>query len=154
VCTRCYACVNVCPTGVLRVGWPRSGRALLGWFQPELDAEAGACEEFCQACTRVCPTGAIRSLSEAEKRGRQIGVAQVRREACLAWTDGETCMVCQEFCPYHAIETDASAEGIPRPVVNPEQCRGCGYCQKECPSVRLGKAIHVHGLSEQRVLAG
>jgi ferredoxin-type protein NapF len=152
VCTRCYACVNACPSGVLRVGWPRGGRDLAAWFQPELDADAGACEEFCRACTQVCPSGAIRPLSEESKRRRQLGVARVTRSACLAWADGEYCMVCQEFCPYHAIESVPDARGVPRPVVNPSVCRGCGFCQHACPAVRAGKAVRVEGLAQQREL--
>jgi ferredoxin len=148
-CSRCYACVNVCPTQVIRVPMP-GARTLGRFFHPELDHEKSYCEEYCNKCSQVCPAGAIRPLSMEQKRHRQIGVAQVRREACLAWADGEYCMVCQEFCPYHAIETDLDvANDIPRPVVRPEICRGCGFCQNQCPAVRLGTAIIVHGVEEQ-----
>jgi len=151
VCSRCYACVGACPTGVIRVGWP-ADRAPGQFFQPELDAERGFCEEFCSRCTQVCPTGALEPLSVDEKRARQIGTAVVVRSACLAWADGEYCMVCQEYCPYDAIESSEDARGIPRPLVDEELCRGCGLCQHECPAVREGKAIFVHGVERQRQL--
>lgn len=133
------------------------------FFQQELDYErfegqaskvytlpCGYCDEFCTMCTGTCPTGAIKKLGEDEKHSRQIGVAQVHRDACLAWTDKEHCMVCQEYCPYLAIGEDVSPDGIPRPVVDPEICRGCGFCQNQCPAIRDGVAIVVSGVEEQR----
>ena len=149
LCSRCYACVNVCPTKVIGVHFP-DDRAVYTWFQPQLMPERGYCEEFCNRCTQVCPTGALKPWSIEEKRGRQIGVARVRRTACLGWADGQHCMVCQEFCPYHAIDTDESKQGIPRPVVRPDVCRGCGVCQNECPAIRDGVAIVVRGQRQQK----
>ncbi|MBP7276266.1 MAG: 4Fe-4S dicluster domain-containing protein, partial [Kiritimatiellae bacterium] len=125
---------------------------LISWFQPEMQPDFGACEEFCNDCARVCPTGAIRNLGVEEKRQLQIGVAKVTRDDCLAWTEGEHCMVCQEFCPYGAIDTRTSRAGIPRPVVNEKKCRGCGFCQNACPAIRNGKAILVHGVDAQRII--
>lgn len=151
LCHRCYACVNACPTGILRAGF-HPERPLSGWFQPEMNPEFGACEEFCSLCSQVCPTGAIMKLSEQTKRHRQIGVAEVLRDACLAWHDGEYCMVCDEYCPYGAIDTSFSKEGIARPIVNAERCRGCGFCQHYCPARRAGKAIVVRGIASQRTL--
>jgi len=156
-CTRCYACVNACPMDILRVP-PPLGRAPGQWFQPEvafLDSREapgrGYCLETCTACSHVCPTGALTPLHLREKRQRRIGTAEVIRPACLAWADNKYCMVCQEHCPYGAIRSDESEDYIPRPVVDPERCRGCGICQSTCPARRAGKAILVRGLSEQTV---
>ncbi len=148
LCSRCYACVNVCPTRVIKVKMPL-GKRLGQFFHPELDTERTYCEEHCNQCSQVCPAGAIRPLTLDQKRSRQIGRANVIKKACLAWEDGEHCMVCQEFCPYFAIEASESPAGIPRPVVKPEVCRGCGACQSECPAVRMGKAIIVEGIEKQ-----
>lgn len=148
LCSRCGACIEACPTGILRLQW-NPDAPLSQWFQPELNPDAGACEEFCQACTRVCPTGAILPLDEETKRNLQIGIARVYRGRCLAWRDGEHCMVCDEYCPYNAIKTILSDEGIPQPEVDPDTCRGCGYCQLECPAER-GKAILVTANNLQR----
>ncbi len=63
-------------------------------------------------------------------------------------------MVCQEYCPYKAIEASYTEAGLPRPVVNPQVCRGCGACQNQCPAIRAGKAIIVHGVERQKVLPG
>ena len=147
-CSRCYACVNACPTHVIRVKaapGPRLGQL----FHPVIDPEYGYCDEFCTACTEVCHSGALVRLDEEAKRHCQIGIAKVEKDACLAWDKGEYCMVCQEFCPYHAVETDESSDGIPRPVVNREVCRGCGICQNQCPAIEKGKAIFVHGQPQQ-----
>lgn len=147
-CSRCYNCVSSCPTKVIRIGMP-TDRSLGQFFQPELNYAKSYCEEFCNRCSQVCPTGALQPLTLESKRQRQIGVAKVRRDACLAWADGEHCMVCQEFCPYLAIDTDTSDDGLPRPVVNSEICRGCGFCQNQCPAIRDGVAIVVHGVNKQ-----
>lgn len=153
-CIRCYACVQVCPTRVLRpIGL--AGRSPAQWFQPEVVCSAtaaaaeGYCTETCTNCSNVCPTGAIRPLSLPQKRQRKIATAEVIRSACLAWSDGQYCMVCQEFCPYHAIETDEDAQGLPRPIIRADRCRGCGFCFHVCPAIREGKAIRLHGLAEQ-----
>ncbi len=148
LCTRCYACVEACPTRVIKVRSPLQ-RILGHFFHPDLDTNRSYCEEFCTQCSEVCPSGAIRPVTEDEKRKLQIGCAKVRRKACLAWEDGEHCMVCQEYCPYAAIMDDMAPDGLPRPVVDPELCRGCGACQAECPAIRLGKAIIVTGLEQQ-----
>ncbi len=144
-CTRCYACVQQCPTGVIRVRTPQAA-GLGAAFLPLLDMDKGACAAFCNACTRACPAGALRPMPVDEKDKLQIGIAKIDRDACLAWTDGEHCMVCQEFCPYGAIADNPSPTGIPRPVVNPAACRGCGACQKDCPAIRKGKAVIIHGV--------
>ncbi len=147
LCSRCYSCVGMCPTRVIRVGSP-SGRAVGQLFQPELDPDSGYCKEFCNNCTQVCATGALSPLTIEEKRSCRIGIAKITKSACLSWEDNEYCMVCQEYCPYDAVRSDFSERGIPRPVVDAEACRGCGLCQYQCPSIREGKAIIVHGVEE------
>lgn len=147
-CTRCYACVNACPSGIIRV--KRDGN-LNELFMPELCFDNGTCEESCNRCSQVCPTGAIRMLSHDEKWRTQIGQARVRKGRCLAWADNEYCMVCDEYCPYNAIETVWRGD-IACPVVNPDLCRGCGACEYACPAFRAGKAIFVHPLSPQQTI--
>ena len=158
ICTRCYACVAACPTGIIRVGFV-SGRRPGQWLQPEMDyfdseetPDMGYCPEPCNACSGVCPAGALRPLTFQEKWHRQMGVAKIIREACLAWEDGEHCAVCQEVCSYQAIDFDETEEGPPRPVVDESKCRGCGACYSKCPAIRIGKAIVICGVPEQRDL--
>ncbi|OGV37530.1 MAG: hypothetical protein A2020_14170 [Lentisphaerae bacterium GWF2_45_14] len=151
LCMRCYACIKVCPSGILTAKFPHNADAG-SWFAPEMDADKGACGQYCVECNRVCPTGAINFLEEKAKQSLQIGVAHVRRGACLAWTDKEYCMVCHEYCPFGAIDIDESPDGIPRPVVKEELCRGCGACQYACPAKRDGKAIIINGVERQNFL--
>jgi ferredoxin len=148
LCTRCFACVEACPTRVIKVRSPL-GRILGHFFHPDLDTNRSYCEELCTRCSEVCPSGAIRRVTQDEKQRLRIGVAKVERKACLAWEDGEECTVCIDVCPYAAIMSDLAPDGRLLPVVMPEACRGCGICQVECPATRLGKAIVVTGLEQQ-----
>ena len=149
-CTRCYACVDACPAEIIKIkkGGPLSELAI-----PELVFNEYGCEESCNLCSQVCPTGAIRNLSNDEKWRRQIGIANVEKEKCLAWTDKEYCMVCDEYCPYNAIKTIWKGS-IACPVVDPALCRGCGACEGACPAYRAGKAIFVHALNPQQKIEG
>jgi len=149
-CTRCYACVSVCPAKIIRV---KAGGNLNELFMPELFFDKGVCNEFCTRCTEVCPTGAIRKLTEKTKRSTKIGTAKIHKGRCLAWADNEYCMVCDEFCPYQAIETQMKGD-IACPVVIEEACRGCGGCEHNCPAVRKGKAIFVHPVHPQQIIKG
>jgi ferredoxin len=145
-CTRCYACVSACPPQIIKV---KKGGPLLELAMPELCFDEYACEESCNACSHACPTGAIRTLTHDQKRRTRIGTAKVKKERCLAWTDHEYCMVCDEYCPYNAIETQMIGD-VPCPVVVPDKCRGCGACENACPAFRAGKAVFVHPLYPQK----
>jgi formate hydrogenlyase subunit 6/NADH:ubiquinone oxidoreductase subunit I len=152
LCARCYTCVNVCPTKVLRVPSP-TDRKVGEWFQPELDTVASYCKEFCAKCSEVCPAGAIAPLSQEVKHRTRIGLAAIERKTCLGWSYGQYCMVCDEYCPYNAIDTVMSDKGVPQPVVNLEKCRGCGSCQYACPGGDgKTKAIVIHGVAKQTQL--
>lgn len=149
-CTRCYACVSACPAEIIKV---KKGGPLMELAMPEVVFEEYGCEESCNNCSQVCPTGAIRTLSHDEKWRTQMGIANVKKGKCLAWADNEYCMVCDEYCPYNAIETEWRGD-VACPVVDPELCRGCGACESACPAFRAGKAIFVHPLSPQTLVKG
>lgn len=149
-CTRCYACVSACPVEIIKV---KKGGPLNELAMPEVVFEEYGCEESCNRCSQVCPTGAIRAISHDEKWRTQMGVAKVKKGKCLAWADNEYCMVCDEYCPYNAIETVWKGD-VACPVVDPEICRGCGACEGACPAYRAGKAIFVYPTQPQRELEG
>ncbi len=153
LCIRCYACVTACPTRVISVKYTLS-QPMNHIFQPCLDMTRGYCAEFCTECLKVCPTGAIQRFPLEEKRNLQLGIAKVHQEICLSWSEGEHCMVCQEHCSYNAIESDPTADGLPRPVVLEDLCRGCGACQNKCPALTNRAAIRVEGVTRQRKLEG
>ncbi|MDF7805936.1 4Fe-4S dicluster domain-containing protein [Pontiellaceae bacterium B12219] len=148
-CIRCYACVDVCLTGVLTV---RKKGGVAELCIPEMDfdrVDGGFCEQYCNACSQVCPTGAIQSIRLEEKENRKIATASIKREACLAWEERQECMACDEFCAYNAIEHRTGRDGIPKPIVNPKKCRGCGACRNICPAIREGNAVEMEAVAVQ-----
>lgn len=147
LCARCGACNRACPEGILLPDFGHSG--LGGLLTPVVHYNKAYCFEFCNECTKVCPTGAIERLALESKRSRSIGLAKVRRGKCIAWKNGEYCMVCQEFCPYLAISVTRH-NGVNCPVVKEDVCRGCGACQLNCPALP-DKAIVVHGTPQHPV---
>lgn len=145
LCARCGACIRACPEHILGPDIGPSG--LAGFLTPSIDYSKAHCYEYCNECTKVCPTGAIERLAIEAKRNRSIGLAEVDRSTCIAWRDGQYCMVCHEFCPYLAIEA-VERHGVNCPVVKPEMCRGCGACQVNCPALP-DKAIVVKGIPQR-----
>jgi ferredoxin len=101
----------------------------------------------------ICPTGAIRELSLIEKRWAKIGTAVVIKERCLAWSNNKSCMVCQEVCPYGAINIlPMAGSQYPVPIVNADRCFGCGYCEQHCPTKVA--AIIIEPLDALRLATG
>lgn len=142
LCARCGNCMSACPYDILQPDVGGSG--VLGFLTPVADFTERYCSEWCRDCTAVCPTGALQPLSLEVKQERPMGRAVIDHEHCIAWTDGEHCMVCQEFCPYLAVES-VESNGVPCPVVDEDACRGCGACESQCPA-RPVRAIIVHGI--------
>lgn len=131
-CIGCGNCMKVCPSNALQ---PislidRAG----GAFTPVLTARRGPCEPDCNACGQVCPTQAILPLPMEQKEWAKMGTAEVLPYRCLAWTATRSCLVCQEVCPYGAIDVGRkTGSNIPAPLVNAARCYGCGYCENHCP---------------------
>lgn len=153
-CVRCGACMKVCPTHGLQPTFLESGWE--GIWTAHLVPRIGGCEEQCALCGRVCPTGAIRSLPLEEKRFAKIGTAIIERRKCLAWEQLRLCLVCDEACPYDAIEFRVVTDYIgtlQRPFVIEEKCIGCGLCEQKCP-VGGEAAIRVDRMGEERLAAG
>lgn len=126
-CDRCQRCLQACPYEIV-TPVPLS-QSLVAYGTPMLAFENGCCD-FCMKCTEACPTGA---LSFGGPRERDLGVAVVVKDACVAW-DWAGCTVCVDECPVEgAIELD----GNDRPLVHVDYCDGCGKCEKVCPSASL-----------------
>ena len=132
-CTRCGLCMKACPSNGLQPAW---GTAWVeDIFTPELIPQRGPCEPDCNACGQVCPTHALMPLSLSEKKWAKIGTAEVIQRRCIAYAEGRSCVVCQEVCPYGAIElVRVHNVSAPVPVVKKEACYGCGYCEYHCPA--------------------
>ena len=102
---------------------------LVAYGTPTLAFEHGCCD-FCMQCVDACPTGA---LTYGGPRERDLGVAVVVKDACVAW-DWAGCTVCKDECP---VEGAITLDDHDRPVVHPEYCDGCGKCEQVCPSASL-----------------
>ncbi len=146
-CVRCGACLDVCPTSGLQptldeAGWP-------ALWTPALKPRLGYCAWQCTSCGQVCPTGAIPRLHLSTKRRDVIGTAVIDRSRCLPWSQGKSCVVCQEVCPvpHNAIDLtgrqarhDARrrgrvhrlSEGAGRPL------RGLRHLRVQLPGERRG----------------
>ena len=153
-CTRCLACVQTCPTHGLQPSGAEAGWE--GIWTPVLVPAVGGCEEPCHACGQVCPTGAIRHLSHEEKSFAKMGTARIIEARCLAWEELKPCLVCDEVCPYDAIDfrviTDFRGTQR-RPTVMEDKCTGCGLCENACP-VTDARAIVVEHYAEERLSTG
>ncbi len=149
-CLRCGACMKSCPTHGLQPAVTEAG--FEGFFTPILTPRIGGCEEKCNDCGRVCPTGAIRNLPLVEKQYAVIGNATIEKNYCIAWEQGKLCLVCDESCPYDAIEFRMVTDNIgtiQRPFVIEDKCVGCGQCEHACP-VNGRAAIYVTPINEVR----
>jgi MauM/NapG family ferredoxin protein len=152
LCVRCGECMIACPTNALQPIWFDAG--FTGLFSPSFVARRGACNPDCNNCGSVCPTHAIRNLPVDDRIWAKIGTAMIVRQKCLAWEQNKRCMVCDEVCPYHAVEfTKETGNTVPVPKVLEERCTGCGRCEYHCP-VRNQAAIIVTSLGALRQDSG
>jgi MauM/NapG family ferredoxin protein len=153
-CIRCGECMKVCKTNGLQPAGFECG--FEGLWTPHLVPRHGPCEEKCNDCGHVCPTQAIRALPLEEKQFVKIGTAVIDRSRCIAWEQDKLCLICDEICPYNAIETrvvDNFTGPFKKPFVLEDKCTGCGYCEKACP-VYGRAAIEVYSIGEERKKEG
>lgn len=140
-CTRCNECLRACPTSAIQLAVFEVG--LEGFASPVLVPRLGYCDYSCNACGQICPTQAIPPLSLEEKRLQVIGKAYLDKNRCLAWSDHQPCIVCEEMCPLpeKAIQLEEQEvwgpDGVPvklqLPHVLRDTCIGCGICEYKCP---------------------
>ena len=103
-----------------------------------VDARAQACrlcEDF--PCVEACPTNALRGIEG--RSDVRMGTAVIDEDLCIAF-QGMRCEVCYRACPlidqaisidYRLREGDA-IHSLFAPVIDEEQCMGCGLCVERC----------------------
>lgn len=134
LCLRCGACMKACVTGGIQPAVVEAG--FDGLFTPILVPKIGHCEQSCTTCGDVCPSGALARFQVSEKPGIHIGLASVDQNQCLSWRRGNQyrlCLVCDEHCPYDAIQVIKNHDGLRAPFVDADKCVGCGQCEHVCP---------------------
>lgn len=151
-CYRCGACLQACPTNTLQPFGLAAG--LPGLLTPIVTPQLGPCDPTCNICGQICPTRAIRPLSHPERIWAKVGTAQVLRHKCLAWEFDRKCLVCDEVCPFDAIELKRVPDlKVTVPFVDEKRCSGCGYCEHHCP-VEAQPAIVVEPMEALRLESG
>lgn len=133
-CARCGACVQACPADAIV---PLENGPPEGWGTPVIAPSRAACV-VCDGiqCTKVCPSGALLPLYDP--RDIRMGLAKVDEPVCLR-SQGETCTVCVDRCPFGEAAIRFPNDGPPEVLA--EGCVGCGVCEFYCPT--LPKAIVV-----------
>ena len=84
----------------------------------------------CGACATACPNGLIRISPEKNvvivKCNNHDKGAAARKQcdnACIG------CMKCTKVCKFEAIKVENNCA-----FIDPEKCKNCGLCAKECPT--------------------
>jgi polyferredoxin len=140
-CIRCSECMRACPTNALQASAFEAG--IEGFGAPILIPRLGYCEFSCNTCGQVCPVQAIPPLGLEEKQQQVIGKAYIDESRCIAWSDHQECLVCEEMCPLadKAIQLeerevwgrDDTPVMVKLPHVLRDVCIGCGICEYKCP---------------------
>jgi ferredoxin-type protein NapG len=144
-CTRCGACTEACPHGVVFALPNRLGPAFAG--TPALDLLNRGCH-LCDAwpCVAACEPDALRHHPGLADGGEQIlpklAVARIDADRCLPYR-GPECGACEGSCPVPgALRLNGE-----RPVIDEDVCIGCGLCREVC--IVEPKAVMLRSISSR-----
>jgi len=144
-CIRCMRCVDNCPNNAIIALDESYGEAQ--HLTPAIKPRRQACM-LCNKlsgdtlkCTQACPTGALqlvkRNVDEIREKVH-MGTAQIDKALCYSYNNW-TCGTCYRACP---LPGKAMTLGLWEcPEVNPDECIGCGACERIC--IRYPQAIRV-----------
>jgi MauM/NapG family ferredoxin protein len=147
-CTRCDKCMRACPENAITKAGPGAGLAL---NTPYLEPRSIPCF-LCTTlpCVTSCEDEAliwprlVRSEGPALEgpKAVRMGIARVKPRDCVTWGTmdraARECRICVDRCPYPEealrIAPPAEGESVGHPVVDADQCTGCGHCVFACPA--------------------
>ena len=118
LCTGCNACIDRCPTSILKKA--RGGYPIVVFDNDQCT--------FCGDCAEVCKP---RALRREEGNPPWTLVASVN-SSCLS-SAGVTCRICGDYCDARAIAFKIAVGGKATPVIERSLCTGCGACIAPCP---------------------
>lgn len=131
-CERCDRCIDRCPENILYRGD--------GGF-PEVNFRQGECT-FCGQCAEVCEADAFdlgdlnqssnKALGEGLKEENAWSLFVEIETTCLS-LNAITCRSCGDNCDAGAIRFQLQVGGIAIPIIDTDQCTGCGACIYVCP---------------------
>jgi heterodisulfide reductase subunit A len=131
-------------------------RSADGFFlerHPKLDPVATMSDGIfiagCAQGPKDIPDSVAQASAAAARMLATISKGEVEIDPVRAWIDEaycSGCRVCNNLCPYTAIEFD-EVKKVSR--VNDVLCKGCGTCVAACPA----SAITAKGFSDQQIMA-
>ncbi len=134
---KCGLCVRACPYETLKLAkFGDIAAPGTPYFEPR-EIPCYMCRDL--PCVKACPSGALDpDLTDITKA--KMGIAAIDHSTCLSW-QGLRCEICYRDCPEQnkAIIIDTqprqiSKHGMFLPVIQPDQCTGCGLCVHSCPT--------------------
>jgi len=136
-CTRCSACMDVCPAHAIVKAPPGAGFAVGTPMIDPIIQPCTVCDDM--LCAAACPTDAL-NVPETMWEGHRLAALELVPERCIAF-QGVQCGVCARACPIGDDAMSLDPEG--RPVIKIEGCVGCGVCVRACVTAPSSLELHL-----------
>ena len=141
-CIKCGQCVLACPYDTLNLA-SVNDEILNGTpFFEARNIPCYMCTDY--PCIRECPSEALTEEAisvngKASINNSKMGLAVIHKESCIAFW-GIQCDACYRACPLMGkaitVETEKNEQTQKhanlKPVVNSDDCTGCGLCEHVC----------------------